>query len=732
LLGALLAGVCVAGAAIAQEIPDPGFLEQYASTYRFRLGRPTGIKPAPDGSAVFFLRSGPRSFHKALYEYSVAMGRERVLLSAPMLLRGAEETITVDERARRERRRIATRGITSYQLSKDGRRILVPLSGRLFVLEVGNDVHREVDVGGGPVAVPRLSPDGGRIAYVRAGELFVVAIDRGPPKRLTHDAGGTVTNGLAEFVAQEEMGRHQGFWWSPDSTHLAYQQTDTAGVEILSIMDPTNPQRPPRRSPYPRTGTNNAEVRLGVVAAGGGPTTWVDWDRNRYPYLATVRWDENAPLTILVQNRRQTEEILLEVDVPAGATNPLLVERDDAWVALDQRMPKWLSDGSGFLWTTERAGARQIELRGRDGSLRHAITPVDAALRRLVHLDEDLGVVYTTVSPDPTETHLHRYPLNPDGPPPARLTDTPGGHAAIFSEHGRIFVHTFSGKAGDTWTVRRSSGDVIGRLLSVAEGPSFGTDLSDTIDYVTVGTPALHTVVIRPRDFEAARKYPVIVSVYGGPGGQMVRKGSSRYLFNQWIADHGYVVVSIDGRGTSGRERAWVRAVKGNLIDLPLSDQAYALQELGKTLEYLDLSRVGIYGWSFGGYFSAMAVMRRPEVFHAGVAGAPVVDWLDYDTHYTERYMGLPQDNPSGYEAANVLTWAPGLSRPLLIVHGTADDNVYFMHSLKLADALLRAGRDFELLPLPGFTHMVPDPLITERLYTRIMDFFDEHVKQRR
>jgi dipeptidyl-peptidase-4 len=725
--------VCAtAGAAVAQEIPDPGFLQQYAATYRFRLGRPGGIKPAPDGKTVFFLRSGPRSFQKTLYAYDVETGSERALLTAPTLLHGAEETITLDERARRERRRIATRGITSYQLSKDGRRILVPLSGRLFVHEISDDSTREVDVGPDPVAVPKLSPDASRIAYTRAGEVYVVAIDGGAPRQLTHGAGGTVTNGLAEFVAQEEMGRHQGFWWSPDSTHLAYQQTDTVGVEILAIMDPTNPQRPPHRWPYPRTGTTNAEVRLGVVAVTGGPTTWVDWDRDRYPYLTTVKWAENAPLTILVQNRRQTEEVLLEVAPDTGATRTLLVERDEAWLDLDQRMPKWLADGSAFLWTTVRNGARQLELRGRDGSLRRAITPQHAGLRGLVHLDDERGVVYAAVSPDPTETHLHRYPLDPQGPTPTRLSETPGSHGAVFSKHGAIFVHTFSGTAGDTWTVRRAEGEVVGELVSLAEAPSFGPDLSATIDYVTVGSPPLYAVIIRPRDFEPRRKYPVIVSVYGGPGSQTVRKGSSRYVFNQWIADHGYAVVSIDGRGTGGRGRAWTRTVKGDLIDIPLRDQADALQQLGKQFDFLDLSRVGIYGWSFGGYFSAMAVMRQPDVFHAGVAGAPVVDWLDYDTYYTERYMGLPQDNPSGYEAANVLTWAGDLSRPLLVIHGTADDNVYFMHSLKLADALFRAGRDFELLPLSGFTHMVPDPIVTERLYTRIMRFFDEHVKQRR
>jgi dipeptidyl-peptidase-4 len=252
------------------------------------------------------------------------------------------------------------------------------------------------------------------------------------------------------------------------------------------------------------------------------------------------------------------------------------------------------------------------------------------------------------------------------------------------------------------------------------------------VELTTVGSaPELHAALIRPRKFKPGESYPVIVHVYGGPTSQMVRADARRYLLDQWFADNGYVVVAIDGRGTPNRGRDWQRIVAGDLIDIPLDDQARGLRLLGAKYPELDLTRVGIYGWSFGGYFSAMAVMRKPGLFHAGVAGAPVVDWADYDTHYTERYMGLPQRNESGYRAANVLTYAADLERPLMIIHGTADDNVYFMHSLKLADALFRAGKPFEFLPLAGFTHMVPDPLITRRLYSRIIDFLDRNVRSR-
>lgn len=726
----LIAIAALAGPAASGGGPDPDFLSQYAQTYRFRLGHPTSINPAPDGRTILFLRTGPRSFERVLYEYDVATGVERVLLTARQLLAGEEETVTADEQARRERKRLVASGIASFQLSEDGRRVLVPLSGMLFMLARAGGVVRRIEIGGGRAEVPRLSPDGNRIAFVGDGELHVVEIGSGPPRRLTHDAGGAISNGLAEFVAQEEMGRHDGFWWSPDSARIAYQQTDTAGVERLTIADARNPDHRPHEWPYPRPGRANAEVRLGIVSAEGGPTQWVEWDRARYPYLATVKWKKNAPLTILVQDRPQTEEVLLEVDAATGRTRALLAERDDAWLRIDQRMPDWRSDGSGFLWVTERRGHRELELRDRDGDLDRVIVPGPAGLRDVVHLDDERRAVYVIASQDPTQARLYRYKLDAGSVEPRLLSPKPGLHGARFSEGGDIFVHTHYGMTGDSVTVRRAGGEALGTLVSVAEAPSFGLDLSATVELTTVTDASFHAALVRPHDFEPAR-YPVIVHVYGGPGGQMVRRSSSAYLLDQWIADHGYVVVRIDGRGTPSRGRVWERAIKGDLIDLPLRDQADALQALGVAYGELDLSRVGIFGWSFGGYFSAMAVMRRPDVFHAGVAGAPVVDWRDYDTHYTERYMGLPQDNPSGYDAAGVLTWAADLSRPLLIIHGTADDNVYFMHTLKLTDALFRAGKPYELLPLAGLTHMVPDPEVTERLYERIMDFFETNVKSR-
>ncbi|TMQ73579.1 MAG: S9 family peptidase, partial [Candidatus Eisenbacteria bacterium] len=689
---------------------------------RFRAGRPTAISLTLDGRAVLFLRSGSRDVVQDLYAYDVATRKERVLLSAAGLLAGAEEHLSVEERARRERQRQSARGITSYQLSHDGRRILVPLGGRLFVVERLTGAMRGLKSTGGFPIDPRFSRDATQVACVRDHDLFVTGVASGEERRLTEGGNATVTNGEAEFVAQEEMARSQGYWWSPDGRTLAYQHTDLTGVEVLRIADPAHPERAPQSWPYPRAGTQNAAVTLGLIPAAGGRTTWVAWDRERYPYLTTVVWTENAPLTILVQNRAQTEEVLMTVDPATGATTPLLTERDDAWLNLSPGMPAWTRDGRAFLWMTERRGALQLELHARDGALIRALTPPEPGLRDGVDLDEAHGMVWVRGGDDPTETQLFQVPLDPRRGKRVRVTVEPGQHGAVFSEDRSTFVHSLSALGGTPrWVVRARDGRPLGELRSVGETPI----LTPHLEFTVVGDSLqFHAVIVRPRDFDPKRRYPVIVSVYGGPHSQTVTKSAQGYLVQQWMADHGFIVVSLDGRGTPGRGRAWERAIKGDLIDVPLHDQVEGLVALGRRYREMDLTRVGITGWSFGGYFSAMAVERRPAVYHAAVAGAPVTDWRDYDTYYTERYMGRPDDNPKGYAAASALTWAKDLSRPLLILHGTADDNVYFFNSLKLCEALVRSGRSFEFVPLAGYTHMVADSLGVAQVNQRTIAHF--------
>lgn len=709
-----------AAPAIQASVADQDFIEQYAATRRFRAGRPRRPTVVPGGEAILFLRSGPRDVIDTLYEYDVATGNEQAVLTAEQLLKGAAEQLSAEERARRERLRLMARGIASYELSKDGARILVPLSGRLFVVNRATRSVTELPSEGGYANEARFSPDATRVACVRDGDLYVIDVKAGTQQRLTHTASDTITNGIPEFVAQEEMSRYPGYWFSPDSQTLLYQETDTAHVEKLYAFNPMEPEKPPHGSPFPRAGKPNANVRLGLISVQGGDTRWVERERAAFPYVASVQWSENGPLMMLVQDRAQRHEKLLNVDTQTGKTRLILEERDEAWLNLDQSVPRQVK-AETFLWSTERDGRWALEAHNPPS--RRVLTPPDLRYESVLHVDPESGFVWFTGTKDPTESHVYRASIT--GGVPVALTHEPGAHTGAFGDNTDVWVHvsdTLDG--GEKLTVRRGNARV-GELRSVAETPSF----KSTPQYVTVGERKLHAMVSRPRNFEPGRRYPVLLSVYAGPGVNRVRKSKHDHVRSQWQADHGFIVVTVDGRGTPRRGREWERAVAGNLIDVALEDQVAGLRALGARFEEMDLSRVGVVGWSFGGYFSAMAVARVPDLFRAGIAGAPVADWQDYDTHYTERYMGMPTENAAGYKASSVLTYAPDLTRPLMIIHGTADDNVYFTHAVKMSDALLRAGKDHEFIALAGSTHMVADPKVDRAVGDRMMAFWNRHLQ---
>ncbi|MFT4624645.1 MAG: dipeptidyl-peptidase-4 [Myxococcota bacterium] len=692
---------------------DP-VLTQLTETRFFTRGRPTAITPTDDG--VLFLRAGPRSPVQDLYFFDAETGATGTLLTAADLLAGDAEALSAEEKARRERLRQDARGIAKFVPTHDATRLLVPLSGSLFVVDRATGAVRELPAEGGYPIDPHWSPDGTQVAVVRGRDLYVVDADAGTQTRLTSSTADTESWGASEFVAQEEMKRMRGSWWSPDGAVLAVQRTDTSAVAVWHTYDPTRPSATPQPWRYPAPGEANADVRLALIRADGtGEPVQVDWDRERYPYLATVRWPDAGPLTLLVQDRVQQEEVLLAVDPATGATTALHTERDAAWLNLDQSVPRWRSDGSGFLWSTERDGTFALELRDATGALVRTLTTAEHGYRSLVRVHG--STAWFAGGPEPTETQLFEVDL--DSGVVTAVTSERGQHGLVARRDAGVQVRTFGGPDGTLrWSVLRDDA-VLGDLPSVAEAPPRFPNL----EYATVGERGFRAVILRPHDFEPGRRYPVLLHVYGGPHAKMVTTDPYRYQRSQWYADHGFVVVSLDGRGTPDRGREWERAVRGDLITVPLNDQIEGLHALAAAYPELDTSRVGVFGWSFGGYFSAHAVLQRPDVFHVGVAGAPVADWADYDTHYTERYMGLPADNPEGYAHGSALTHAPDLTRPLLILHGTDDDNVYFAHAVKLSDALFRAGRPHAFLPLTGYTHMVADPSVATRLQERILGF---------
>lgn len=705
---------------------DTRFLRDYSETWGYSAGQPTGIQLTPKGDALLFLRSGPRDVIRNLYEMNTATGEVRGLIRAADLLGGGDEKLTVEEKARRERTREVGRGFTWFSLSEDGEKILTGLSGRLYVIQRRTGEFAPLrDNPAGPPIDARFSPNGQFVSCVRAHDVYVTDLNTLEERAVTSGGTDDVSHGTAEFVAQEEMYRRTGYWWSGDSQWLAFEECDQREVETLYIADARNPGQAPQAWRYPRAGRQNANVRLGIVSVTGGDPKWTEWDHSKYPYMASVHWGKDSPLTVYVQDRNQRECVLYHVDHATGATKELVKETDPAWVNIDPDMPRWIDNGNAFLWTSERSGQWQLELRGRDGELQKTFGLGDDQLYGVVHVNSKAGEVILAGGNNPTETNLYRLSLR--NGELVVLTQGAGTHDGTFCDGGQVWVDRGSMLDGSYTTMLRSrDGRPQREIPSVAEDPPFKAN----VELVTVssGGRKYHTAVVRPRDFDAAKKYPVIDYVYGGPGHPMVSSSGRAYLRQQWIADLGFIVVSIDGRGTPRRGREWERATAWNLIDLPLEDQVAGLKALGARFGEMDMSRVGIYGWSFGGYFSAMAACRRPDVFQAAVAGAPVIDWEDYDTHYTERYMGLPQDNPEGYRKCSVLVYANELARPLLLIHGTTDDNVYFVHTLKMAEALFRAGKPYDLLVLPGFTHMVPDPIVSTRLYERIMSFFASHL----
>jgi dipeptidyl-peptidase-4 len=695
--------------------PADGFPRTYAETRGFRAGRPTAVKVVPGGREVLFLRSAPRSAVQSLHAMRLPSGETRELVGAEALAAGEPPAV---ERARLERQRITARGVTGYQLSADGDAILATAGGRHLLVDRPSGRVRAVPLPPGALD-PRLSPDGRRVAYVSVRELHVLDLESGEARRLTDGAGEGVTRGLAEHVAQEEMDRHEGTWWSPDSRTVLFQETDEGLVEKLSVPDPARPEAEPARVAYPRAGRENARVRLGAVAADGGEVRWLEWDRDRHPYLARVRWEKGGPPLVVVQNRAQTEEVLLTLDPVSGAWTRLLVEDDPAWLNLHEDFPRWLPDGSGFLWFTERNGAPEVELRRPSGSLAASLVPPGGFVR-LAGVDPRSGwVYYTATRVDPTQERLYR--VRPGSRPeevPVQV-DRPASLSAELAEDGSALIVAAWATDGVRQSVHRPDGTPIAPLPSVAVEPPF----RPAVEVRRVGARGLWVSVVRPRDLRPGRKYPVLVEVYGGPQhlGPVLRQDK---VLSQWKADQGFVVVSVLNRGATMRlGRTFERAVKGDFAGPTLDDQVDGLRALAAELPEMDLGRVGVSGWSFGGYMAALAVLRRPDVFHAAVAGAPVTDWRDYDTHYAERYLGLPGEAPEAYERSSLLSWVKEPSRPILLLHGTADDNVLLLHSLRLAEALFRAGAPAAFVPLAATTHLPADPASREALLRGEMSF---------
>lgn len=696
------------------------FPRQHARTQRFTLGEPRNIAVSPDGKRVVFLRSaGGSDPVNALWVLDVDSGTER-LVADPRTLLAEPDGTTADlptaERARRERAREGAAGITAYATDRAVTVVAFALAGRLFAGGLLSGQARELAVDG-PVFDPRPDPTARRVAYVSAASLRIGELD-GTSRALAgadDSEPDSVSWGSADFIAAEEMGRFRGYWWSPDGTTIAACRVDDAAVERWVIADPARPSEAARTIRYPAAGTANPDVTLHLLSLDGSRTA-VDWDRDYFPYLAAVDWTD-AGLTLLVQSRDQQGSMVLQVDTTdaptRGETTVLWHDYDDAWVELVPGTPARLADGRVVI-TADRDGVRRLLIGGEP------VTPTELQVRSVVSAsgDESAPVVTFCANPVDDATQLHVWQWTDDGV--RAITTETGVHGAAVGGSTTAVRSASLEQPGTTTIVHSAAGGH--EITSHAETPL----LAPNVRLLTVGDRELSVAVLLPHDFdggEGGPPLPVLLDPYGGPHALRVTQAHNAHLTSQWFADQGFAVIVADGRGTPGRGSAWERAVHGDLAGPTLDDQVDALHAVAEQVPGLDLDRVAIRGWSFGGYLAALAVLCRPEVFHAAIAGAPVTEWRLYDTHYTERYLGDPTDHPQRYDANSLLPLAADLSRPLLLIHGLADDNVVAAHTLQLSAALLAAGRPHEVLPLAGVTHMTPQEEIAENLLLHQLDF---------
>ncbi|MEU9647943.1 prolyl oligopeptidase family serine peptidase [Streptomyces sp. NPDC048110] len=691
------------------------FPKRHARTQRFTLGAPRSFTVAPDGSRVAFLRSGTGTDRaNALWILDVEKGGERVAADPRALLGGAQERLSPEERARRERSREGGAGIVGYATDAAVELASFALSGRLFAAELPVGTARELSVPG-PVIDPRPSPDGRHIAYVAGGALRVVGAEGDGDRALAEADGEGVTYGLAEFVAAEEMSRSRGFWWSPESDRLLVARVDDTPVQRWWISDPAHPERDPHHVPYPAAGTPNADVRLFVVDLDGGRTE-VLWDRARYPYLARVHWSAAGAPLLLVQARDQRSQLYLAVDTESGTTRMVHADEDPTWLELFPGAPCWSPSGQ-LVRIADEGGARVLAVGERP------LTGAQLHLRAVLDVGADDVLVSASAGEEAAEGEIgevHVYRVNELGV--ERLSQEPGVHSAVRAGGVTVLVSATLDRPGARVQVLRD-GKPAATVASYAEDPG----LSPRVTLTQGGARRVPCAVLMPTDYHGDAPLPVLLDPYGGPHGQRVVAAHNAHLTSQWFADQGFAVVVADGRGTPGRSPAWEKAVKDDLAAVVLQDQVDTLHALAADFP-LDLNRVAIRGWSFGGYLAALAALRRPDVFHAAVVGAPVTDLRLYDTHYQERYLGDPGEQPDVYRRNSVIDDA-GLvdavepHRPMMVIHGLADDNVVVAHSLRLSSALLAAGRPHEVLPLSGVTHMTPQESVAENLLLLQVDF---------
>jgi dipeptidyl-peptidase-4 len=695
-----------------------------------------GLKVSPDGARVSFLRGREDDrFQTDLWEYNLHDKTARRLVDSRALQ--PDEQLSDAEKARRERSRTAGfRGINNYDWSPDGKQLLIPLPGALYLVDAAQpDKPRRV--ASGDLLDPKISPKGRYVSFVRGQNLFVIDLVLGTERQLTRDGGGTVHNAEAEFVAQEEMHQTSGYWWAPDDSAIAFKRFDEAPVAVVRRFEIQADRADVVEQRYPAAGQANVTVGLAIVSPTGGEARAVDLGAERDIYLVRADWSSDArQLLFQRQARNQKRLELVAVDAATLRQQVLVTETSSTWVAVLQE-PHFLKTRNAFLWTSERSGRRHLYLYDLSGRLLHPVTQGEWGIDGLLAVDEAGGRVYVASNRD-AAIDKQVYALTLDGGnagQPQRITQADGWHDAIFSDRGEVYVDSFSDP--DTppqVSVRKPDGSLLAwiehnepnashpyaRYRNAHVPTEFGT-------LRAADGQVLHYSLRKPLGFDATRRYPVFVSVYGGPGAQTVERSWGRALFEQYMAQHGYVVFRLDNRGSARRERAFTDVIYRNLGKYEVQDQLAGIDWLGQQ-SFVDARRIGVFGWSYGGFMALRLLAAGSDRIAAGVAGAPVTDWRLYDTHYSEQFIDRPQDNAEGYVESGVFAHLGGLRSPLLLIHGMADDNVLFANSTQLMDELQNRGIAFELMTYPGAKHGLSKPASQKHMLHTVENFFNRNL----
>jgi dipeptidyl-peptidase 4 len=713
------------------------------------LAGPTivGLKISPDGARVTYLKGKAEDKDRLdLWEYNIHDGRARVLVDSNALA-PKQEKLSDEELGRRERQRTAAlSGIIEYTFAPAGDAVLFPLSGKLFYYQLAKPKAKpavELIDTHGFATDATVSPAGGYIAYVRDQNLYGYDIAAKQEKALTTDGGGPIKNGMAEFVAQEEMDRSTGYWWAPDGKHIAFARVDETPIKVTERFEIAADNVATFAQRYPTTGGPNAQVKVGVIDVASGGITWVDLGAEQDIYLARVDWlPDGKTLAIQRESRNQRKLDLLFADIDAGKTRTVLTETSNTWIDLNDEL-SFLKNSREFIWASNRDGYTHLYLYDYDGRLIRQLTAGkwvvdDFRKRAVMGIDETSRTVYfTATEKGPTERHLYRTSLDTADPHQVqRITQNEGVHAIAMSPDARFYVDTFTSSAQPPQSSLHSSDGAIEAWLLEnrldAQHPDAPYLADNAIPEVGTLTAAdgqtLYYQLFKPLHFDPSKRYPAIVDVYGGPGVQRVLNNWHGSSFTQILTRAGYVVFTLDNRGSAFRGTAFQAPIHRKMGDVEVTDQVQGARWL-MSQSFVDPARIGVWGWSYGGYMTLNLLFKAPDVFRAGVAGAPVTDFALYDTHYTERYLDRPQDNAAGYAASSVLPYAKDLKGKLLVMHGMADDNVLFLNSTKLFRRLQDLSKPFDVMVYPGAKHGLMRQNDGRHGYKMILRFFDENLK---